>query len=188
MKQLFVWFVVILCALVFIGYAQAQEESAPKPSPREALNAVLWSAEATDEMSSFGFFHLKEQKQEGLYLGFGGWFFGSWGAQPDVDAPIPHGDYRTTSADRGGVGLLGLGGVKVFDGVYLAAGAGIDYVQTSYIDTSNVTGWTWAGGSGDSVWRGVYEGSVYIVPTDKWGIVAGYGNYRQWYFGLVFRN
>ena len=185
MKRLFFFFTVIMCMLIHFHSAQAQDEKAP-PSPHDSLFSVLWSEESSDEMSSLGFFYLGEQKKEGLYLGFGGWVFGSWSSEPDVDAPIPHSDYRTTSADRGGIGLLGLGGVEVFNGFYLFGGAGVDYVQTSYIDTSNVTGWTWNGGSDDREWRGSYEGSVYIVPTDDWGIAAGYGNNRQWFFGLVF--
>jgi hypothetical protein len=104
---------------------------------------VCYAPVGSDEGSGFGA-EIYRVRRDGRLVGGALWFAGSL-KTPDVDVPIPHQDFTRRGYDSGW-GLLYLFGRD--DGrTALIGGIGPALVQVQYIDRSNVTGWTWDGGS-----------------------------------------
>ncbi len=107
------------------------------------LGGICFAPAGADEGNGFGmeFYHTR---RDGRLAGGALWFAGSL-MKPDVDAAIPHQDFTRRDYDSRW-GLLYLFGND--DGrVAVIGGIGPAVVQVQSIDRSNVTGWTWDGGT-----------------------------------------
>jgi len=108
-----------------------------------SVGGLCFAPAGADEGNGFGaeFYHAGP---DGRLTGGALWFAGSL-MTPDVGAPIPHEDFTRRAYDRRW-GLLYLFGND--DGrLAVIGGIGPAVVQVQYIDRSNVTGWTWDGGT-----------------------------------------
>jgi hypothetical protein len=115
------------------------------PYPRRIqMGALTYAPQGAKEGSGFGL-ELYQVRRDRRLRGGAFWFAGAIAPEPDVKAPIPHSDFTRRGYDSR-MGLLYLFGRD--DGrVAAIGGVGLALVQVQYIDTSNVTGWTWDGGT-----------------------------------------
>lgn len=128
----------------------AAREAAKVPVPRPQAPRVrtttlglAYAPRGAKEGSGFGLEYYSV-RPDGRLSGGALWFAGSIAPTPDVDAPVPHWDFTRRGYDSrwGLIYLFGQGEGRVA----AIGGVGLSVVRTDYVDTSNVTGWTWNGG------------------------------------------
>jgi len=126
-------------------------------APVFGAGSLLYAPSGADEGAGGGL-ELCRVRGDGRIVGGALWFAGSLGPSPDVDAPIPHSDFTRRGYDSRW-GLLYLFGKDGKRAGWIA-GLGAAVVETNYVDTSNVTGWTWDGGSERNV---EFQGQVGVL-------------------------
>jgi len=152
------------------------------PVPALGAGGILYSPGGAREGSGIGL-EAYRVAPDGTLRGGALWFAGSIAPEPDVDTTIPHSDYHTKSYDSRW-GLLYLHGRETGK-VTLIGGIGVAVVNTDYIDVSNVTGWSWDGGSDTTVESEVQLGLL-IRIQERAGVRLGVDSQFGTFAGVAF--
>lgn len=147
-----------------------------------AGTGVLYAPGGSEEGSGIGV-ELLRAGESGSVRGAALWFAGSIAPSPDVDTAIPHGDFYSETYDSRW-GLLYLVG-KDTGKVTLLGGVGVALVTSDYRDISNVTGWSWDGGSKTSV-EPQFQAGLRIPLSESGGVRLGFDTQFGAFAGASF--
>ncbi len=143
---------------------------------------LVYAPARTEHGNGFGaefYWWRKDDRLSGGAL----WFAGSLAPIPDVDAPIPHGDFTRRGYDSRW-GVLYLFG-RDNGHVALIGGLGLAIVKVDHIDTSTITGWTWDGGTRATYGLQAQLGAL-VHAGDNAAVRLGYDSQFGGFAGLSF--